>query len=90
MDQLMAQLKVEIAHNQFDPSHSSLTKRDTFMASMFWKFPNPPPHPIFVELKSFTEPITIYHFDAIQQLQDHLLRRDLFGDVNKLNVHPQH
>jgi hypothetical protein len=73
MDQVLAQLKVEISRNQFDPSHASITKRVAFMARMHHKFPSPPPE-----------------LDAIQQLQQHLLRRDLYGDVNKLNVNPEH
>jgi hypothetical protein len=90
MDQVLAQLRIEISGNQFDPSHSSLTKRDAFMSRMHRKFPSPPPEPIQVQLESFSEPITMYRFDALQMLQEHLLRSDLYGDVNKLNVHPEH
>ncbi len=90
MDQVLAQLKVEISRNQFDPSHVSITKREAFMARMHRKFPSPPPEPVQVQLESFSEPVTVYRFNAIQQLQQHLLRRDLYGDVNKLNVHPEH
>jgi hypothetical protein len=32
--------------------------------------------------------LTIYRFDAMQQLQAHLLRHDLYGDLQKLNVNP--
>jgi hypothetical protein len=91
MDQVLAQLRIEISRNQFDPSHSSLTKRDAFMGRMHPKFPSPHPEPIQVlQLESFSEPITMYHFNALQMLQEHLLRSDLYGDVNKLNVHPEH
>jgi hypothetical protein len=90
MDQVLAQLKVEISRNQFDPSPSSITKTDAFMARMHRKFPSPPPEPIQVQLEYFSEPVTIYRFNAVQQLQEHLLRRDLYGDVNKLNVNPDH
>jgi hypothetical protein len=90
MDQVLAQLRIEISRNQFDPSHSSLTKRDAFMGRMHSKFPSPPPEPIQVQLESFSEPITMYRFNALQMLQEHLLRSDLYGDVNKLNVHPEH
>ena len=90
MDQVLAQLKVEISRNQFDPSHASITKRKAFMARMHRKFPSPPPEPIQVQLESFSGPVTVYQFNAIQQLQQHLLRRDLYGDVNKLNVNPEH
>jgi hypothetical protein len=60
MDQVLAQLRIEISRNQFDPSHSSLAKRDAFMGRMHCKFPNPPPEPIQVQLESFSEPITMY------------------------------
>jgi hypothetical protein len=90
MDKLLTQLKVEMTRNQFDPTHFSITKRDAFMARMHHKFPSPPPEAIQVQLESFLEPVTIYRFDAIQQLQAHLLRHDLYGDLKKLNVHPNH
>jgi hypothetical protein len=90
MDQVLAQLRIEIARKQFDPSHSSLTKRDAFTGRMHCKFPSPPPEPIQVQLKSFSEPITMYRFNALQMLQEHLLRSDPYGDVNKVNVHPKH
>jgi hypothetical protein len=90
MDQLLTQLKVEMKRNQFDPTHFSITKRDAFMARMHRKFPSPPPEAIQVQLESFPEPVTIYRFDAIQQLQAHLLRHDLYGNLEKLNVHPDH
>jgi hypothetical protein len=38
MDQVLAQLRIEISRNQFDPSNSSLTKRDAFMSRMHRKF----------------------------------------------------
>ncbi len=61
------------------------------MARMHRKFPSPPPEPIQVKPESYPEPVTVYRFNAVQQLQEHLLRRDLYhGDVNKLNVHPEH
>ncbi len=90
MDKLLTQLKVEMTRNQFDPTHFSITKRDAFMARMHRKFPSPPPEAIQVQLESFPEPVTIYRFDAIQQLQAHLLQHDLYGDLNKLNVNPNH
>jgi hypothetical protein len=90
MDQVLTQLKVEISRNQFDPSHSSITKRDVFMARMHRKFPSPPLEPIQVQLESFSQPVTFYQFNAVQQLQEHLLRQDLYGDLNKLNVNPEH
>jgi hypothetical protein len=55
MDQVLAQLKVEISRNQFDPSHASITKREAFMARMHHKFPSPLPEPIQVQLESFSE-----------------------------------
>jgi hypothetical protein len=79
MDQVLAQLRIEISRNQFDPSHSSLTKRDAFMGRIHRKFPSPPPEPIQVQ----------HRFNALQMLQEHLLQSDLYGDVNKLNVHPR-
>jgi hypothetical protein len=90
MDQVLAQLRIEISRNQFDPSHSSLTKRDALTGRMHRKFPSPPPEPIQVQLELFYEPITMYRFNALQMLQGHLLRSDLYGDVNKLTVHPEH
>jgi hypothetical protein len=73
MDQVLAQFRIEISRNQFDHSHSSLTKRDAFMGRMHRKFPSPPPEPIQVQLESFSEPITMYRFNALQMLQEHLL-----------------
>jgi hypothetical protein len=90
MDQVLAQLRIEISRNQFDPSHSFLTKRDAFMRRMHRKFLSSPPELIQVQLESFSEPITMYRFNALQMLQEHLLLSDLYGDVNKLNVHPEH
>jgi hypothetical protein len=60
------------------------------MGRMHCKFPSPPPQPIQVQLESFSGPITMYRFNALQILQEHLLRSDLYGDVNKLNVYPEH
>jgi hypothetical protein len=48
------------------------------------------PRAVSVQLESFSEPITMYRFDAVQQLQQHLLRCDLYGDLKKLNVNPDH
>jgi hypothetical protein len=90
MDKLLVQLKVEMTRNEFDPTHFSITKRDAFMARMHRKFPSPPPEAIKIQLESFLEPVTIFRFNAIQQLQAHLLRHDLYGDLEKLNVHPEH
>jgi hypothetical protein len=49
-----------------------------------------PPEPIQVQLESFSEPITMYCFNALQLLQEHLLRSNLYRNVNKLNIHPEH
>jgi hypothetical protein len=32
----------------------------------------------------------MYRFNALQMLQEHHPRSYLYGDVNKLNVHPEH
>jgi hypothetical protein len=87
-DKVLAQLKVEMTRHNFEPNNPLLTKRKPFMARMHRKFPSPPPEAVVVELESFTTPITIYRFDAMQQLQAHLLRQDLYGDLDKLNVDP--
>ena len=60
------------------------------MARMHRKFPSPPPHPIQVQLESFSEPVTVYCFDPVLQLQEHLRRPDLYGHLEKLNVNPNH
>jgi hypothetical protein len=65
MDQVLAQLKVEISRNQFDPSHASITKREACMARMHRKFPSPHSEPIQVQLESFSEPVTVYRLNAI-------------------------
>jgi hypothetical protein len=65
LDQVLAQLKVEISRNQFDPLHASIMKKEAFMARMHRKFPSPPPEPIQVQLESFSESVTIYLFNAI-------------------------
>ena len=57
---------------------------------MHRKFPSPPPERIEVQLESMTEPIVVYRFDAMLQLQQHLLRHDLYGDLTHLNVDPNH
>ena len=85
-DSLLAQLKTEMTRNNFDPLASSLTRRDPFMARMHRKFPSPPPEAILVQLECLAEPITMYQFDGILQLQHHLLRKDLYGDLSRLNV----
>jgi hypothetical protein len=90
MDSLMSQMKTEITRNQFDPLHSALTLREPFMARMHRKFPSPPPQAIQVQLECFADPITIYRFHAIDQLQHHLLRNDLYGDLSRLNVNRNH
>jgi hypothetical protein len=89
MDKVLAQLKVEMSVNNFDPLDPTITKRNAFMAKMHRKFPSPPPVAIQVTLESFAEPVTIYRFDAVKQLQAHLLRHDLYGDLQKLNVNPE-
>ena len=86
----MSQLNTEINKNNFDPSHHSLTKRNAFMARMHRKFPSPPPQRIEVQLQSFSDPVIVYRFDAIEQLKQHLARKDLYGDLSKLNVHQDH
>jgi hypothetical protein len=43
LDQVLAQWMSEITRNQFDPSRSSITKRDAFMARVHGKFPSPLP-----------------------------------------------
>ena len=43
-----------------------------------------------VKLDSLAEPVIVYRFDAVEQLKQHLLREDLYGDITKLNVHPEH
>jgi hypothetical protein len=58
MDNLLAQLKVQMTRNQFDPTHFSITKRDAFMTRIYHKFPSPPPEAILVQLESFLEPST--------------------------------
>jgi hypothetical protein len=90
MDRVLAQMKVEISRNEFDPLLSSLTKRDPFMGRMHRKFPSPPPEAILVDLECFAEPITVCRFNALAQLQQHLLRKDLYGDLSKLNVNQRH
>jgi hypothetical protein len=60
------------------------------MARIHNKFPSPSPEPIQVQLQYFSEPVNVYQFNAVKKLQEHLLRRDLYGDVNKLNINPEH
>lgn len=86
LDSLLAQMKTEIRRNKFDPLHTSITQRDSFMARMHRKFPTPPPEAILVQLECFADPITIYRFNAIDQLRHHCLRTDLYGDLARLNV----
>jgi hypothetical protein len=88
MDKVLAQLKVEMTMNNFDPIAPTITKRKCFMARMHRKFPNPPAEEILVQLESFPEPIKIYRFDAIEQMKAHLVRPDLYGNLEKLNVNP--
>jgi hypothetical protein len=88
LDKLLAQMKIEMGSNP-DLNLlqlSSFTKRKAFMSRMHRKFPSPPPEAILVELESFDEPVTVYRFNAMDQLQRHLLRKDLYGDITKLNV----
>jgi hypothetical protein len=82
----MSQIKTEMQRNDFDPCDPSITKRDAFMARMHKTFPSPPAQAIQVKLESFPEEVTMYRFDAVKQLQDHLLRADLHRDLEKLNV----
>jgi hypothetical protein len=90
-DKILAQMKIEIQRNDFDPCDPAITKRDAFMARMHRKFPSPPPEPVRVRLESFPgEDVTIFRFDVVRQLQDHLLRPDLYSTLNKLNVHQEH
>jgi hypothetical protein len=87
-DKVLAQLKEEMTRHNFEPNNPLLTKRNPFMARMHRKFPSPPPEAVMVQLETFESPITIYRFDAMQQLQAHLLRQDLYGNLDKLNVNP--
>ena len=86
MDKVLAQLKVEMTTNNFDPTDPTITKRDPFMSRMYRKFPNPPPEVVQVQLESFSDLVTIYCFNAIDQMQVHLLRQDLYGNLEKVNV----
>jgi hypothetical protein len=88
-DQIMAHIKDEMLRNDFDPCDPSITKRDAFMARMHKKFPSPPAEAIKVKLESFPEEVTMYRFDVVKQLQDHLLRADLYRDLGKLNVNQE-
>ena len=90
MDKVLGQMRIEMSKNGFDPLLSSVTKRDAYMARMHRKFPSPPPEQIMVQLESFSDPVALYRFNAIEQLQKHLSRQDLYGDVSKLNVNQEH
>jgi hypothetical protein len=87
-DKVLAQLKEEMTRYDFEPSNPLLTKRNPSMAQKHRKFPSPPPEAVMVQLETFESPITIYCFEAMQQLQAHLLRQDLHGNLDKLNVNP--
>jgi hypothetical protein len=89
-DKVLAQVKIETSRSKFDLSNPALTKRQPFMARMHRKFPSPRPEAITVQLESFPNPMTICRFDAMQQLKAHLLRHDLCGNLDQLNVHPDH
>jgi hypothetical protein len=88
-DKIMAQVKTEMQRNDFDPCDPSITKRDAFMARMHLKFPSPKAEAIQVELESFDHEVTLYRFDLVKQLQDHLLRADLYREIKKLNVNQE-
>ena len=88
-DQIMAQVKTEMQRNDFDPCDPSITKRDAFMARMHLKFPSPEAEGIPVKLESFDHEVTLYRFDLVKQLQDHLLKADLYREINKLNVNKE-
>jgi hypothetical protein len=49
--------------------------------------PKSTPEAVSVQLESFSEPITMYRFDAVQQLQQHLPDA-IFMVISKLNVNP--
>jgi hypothetical protein len=51
--------------------------------------PKSTPEAVSVQLESFSEPITMYRFDAVQQLQQHLPDA-IFMVISKLNVNPDH
>jgi hypothetical protein len=74
-DKLLSLLSDEIGQNAFDPTHPSITQRDTFMARMHHKFPTTPPTRINVALEDGTT-VPIYRFDFLSSLRHHLLRED--------------
>ena len=86
MDRVLSQMKSEITRNNFNPLGTSLTLRDPFMARMHRKFPSPPPEAVLVQLECFDDPITMYRFNGMDQLQQHLRRKDLYGDLSRLNA----
>ncbi len=90
MDKVISQIKSEMSMNNFNPLNPTIKKRDAFMKQMHRKFPTPNSEPIDVQLESFPEPVTMYRFDFIKQLQFHLLNSELYADIDKLNVHPDH
>ena len=60
------------------------------MDAMHHKISTPTSEPVLVHLESFPEPVTVYRFEAIKQLQFHLLNSELSADIDKLNVQPDH
>ncbi len=86
-DKLLSLLQDEIWQNAFDPTHPSITQRDPFMARMHHKFPTTPPTSYDVTLEDGTM-LPIFRFNFLSSLRHHLLREDLYGDLNNLNVNP--
>jgi hypothetical protein len=85
LDEILSQLKHEIRFNGFDLLSGSLTKRDPFMKRIARITPSPPPETITVQLESNTL-TNIQRFDFLKSLQCHLLRSDLYGNLDQLVV----
>jgi hypothetical protein len=94
MDQVHAQLKVEITRNQFDPSHSFSMKRDEFMARVHHEFPSLPPESIHLELNFFLNLLGSTHLMSYNSsksiFSDIITTEILANQVTKSSVHPEH
>ena len=64
MDKVLAQLKLKMSMDDFDPMAPSITQRNPFMGRMHRKFPNPPPQALKIQLESFSDPITMKPIDS--------------------------
>ena len=88
VDKFLGILRQEMKENDFNIMDPFLLKRKAFFGKMHRKFEVPKPEKIAVTLET-GDIVELHRFNFKDQLQHHLKREDLYGDLNNLNVNKE-